>query len=185
MKIGMDVAWVVGSLLETRFVWGREGDIRGTARFLQASWQLPHPTAMPLGTRTHRASFQFEGPSPSRGSDQSNIQAYAYVIRSKNPSSRRQKRPVHRRSTPRFGDIWQIMRLFSHPKALSFDQCANMDPFPGRASQHVTIETSPRCDGACRCCRSRGVTRHLHSSDSPMSTYQLSFIIPTDEEQKQ
>jgi len=37
MKIGMDVAWVVGSLLETRFVWGREGDIRGTARFLQAS----------------------------------------------------------------------------------------------------------------------------------------------------
>jgi hypothetical protein len=69
MKIGMDVAWVVESLLETRFVWGREGDIRGTARFLQAPWQLPHPTAMPLGTRTHRASFQFEGPSPFWGSD--------------------------------------------------------------------------------------------------------------------
>ncbi len=70
-KIGMDVAWLVGSLLETRFVWGREGDIRGPwqGAIPSSLWQLPHPTAISLGTRTHRAASQFEGPSSSRGSD--------------------------------------------------------------------------------------------------------------------
>jgi len=69
MKIGMDVAWVVGSTVgdSVRMGKGRRHPWHGAIP--SSLWQLPHPTAMPLGTRTHRASFQFEGPSPSRESD--------------------------------------------------------------------------------------------------------------------